>query len=788
MIRVRLCASFFAIIWLINGCAMFDDTGAKKPASNGLISTPPSYYSTPKAKYLGTRYKDNLDRMVERIVRNAKTAPLQFANNISSVGGIGFFTHSAAKSADERYLEVVLGTPETFETKGEYSQKVQRLFTLYGFDLLSILSGDSDIYQDRELSGYGLNLAWRNVVAEPTGSRVTLARAIVYLSKEKVRSFLHSEIKQNDLLADAVIFGEEEDGPLALVSYSPQNLAPDFRPAIREDNLASTTESKPAQTIAPAVPPKEPAAKANQKIEIAKNESPAAQAPAAGSTAKQSASETKTEAKTAMATPDENHANASRLMETARGSAEKSKIVQSDAAVTMTTKVPVEDIPSTAVKAANPERKTSEPNSAQAQAEPTSPTTPRAKSTEASPEEQQAPKWVEPAMPSKAASPAPSKLTPQVPLEIREPMTTTPVIESKKIDAEPKPIAEAQKPIPPAVAPSPKPESQKPAPALDQKPTETATTKLPSKKPIVTSQRPDKENPQPVSRPAKDDTHVPVVEVPAKVAALKSAEKVSEGKSPEPNKSESLAVKSPRPPQIIEGKAPASIVPIKPIETQTPEKKSAVTATKTGVDQNDLSKKSREIATSPSIKTSVETTDSAAKPVEKLPVPPPSTRPPVKIAAAEESRTMPAPLIAKTETARSEVKSLSPAAPLLPSQAVREKPDGEQLALLKKPNAPIVENKPLARPAAKILEGFIIQIAFTDKEKAQRWAETMERRGYSVSLTEAGTEGALRVRLGNFTMRDEAERQLRTFKQDGMNGIIINLPQAFKPEARSSIP
>ena len=213
---------------------------------------------------------------------------------------------------------------------------------------------------------------------------------------------------------------------------------------------------------------------------------------------------------------------------------------------------------------------------------------------------------------------------------------------------------------------------------------------------------------------------------------------------------------------MVEDKAPASIAPVKPTETQPPEKKSAVTATKTAVDQNDLGRKSREIVATPSTKTSVETADSAAKPVEKLPMPPPSTRPPVKIAAGEESKAMPAPLIAKTETAPSEVKSLPPATPLLPSQAVREKPDGEQLALLKKPNAPIVEDNPLARPAAKTLEGFIIQIAFTDKEKAQRWAETMERRGYSVSLTEAGTEGALRVRLGNFTMRDEAERQRRT--------------------------
>src|ERR1043165_5471086 len=131
-----------------------DNGGAKKPAPSGLISTPVSYYSTAKAKYLATKYKENLDRIIEQIVRNSKTAPLQFANNISSVGGIGFFTHSATKTPDERYLEVVLATPETFETKGEYSEKIYQLFDRYGFDLLSILSSDSEMYQDRELSGY----------------------------------------------------------------------------------------------------------------------------------------------------------------------------------------------------------------------------------------------------------------------------------------------------------------------------------------------------------------------------------------------------------------------------------------------------------------------------------------------------------------------------------------------------------------------------------------------------------------------------------------------------------
>jgi DedD protein len=113
---------------------------------------------------------------------------------------------------------------------------------------------------------------------------------------------------------------------------------------------------------------------------------------------------------------------------------------------------------------------------------------------------------------------------------------------------------------------------------------------------------------------------------------------------------------------------------------------------------------------------------------------------------------------------------------------------GEQLALLRRPVEPVIERAPVARPAPRPLQGFIIQVAFQDKQKAQSWAEKMTQRGYAVSVTEAGPEGSLRVRLGNFAVRDEAERQLQAFRQEGMSGIIINLPQAFRPEAVSSIP
>ncbi|MEO6162663.1 MAG: hypothetical protein ABIP88_00860, partial [Candidatus Binatia bacterium] len=254
----------------LGSCGLLNDSASKKPSNTGLIATPVTYYSTSRARYLGTKYKGNVDRLVERIVRNSKTASLQFANNISSVGGIGFFTHSATKTADERYLEVVLAVPETFETKGAHSDKVSRLFSSYGPELLTILNGENDIYQDKELTGYGLNLAWRNIIAEPAGNRVTLERAIVYLAKEKTRNFLRREINQNDLLADATIFTVEEDGPLNLVSYRASEVHQEFRPAIREYDIppAAAAKLSPALKIdssdqgkKEALPVREPVAK-----------------------------------------------------------------------------------------------------------------------------------------------------------------------------------------------------------------------------------------------------------------------------------------------------------------------------------------------------------------------------------------------------------------------------------------------------------------------------------------------------------------------------------------------
>ncbi len=592
------------------GCGLFDDSLSKRPSNSGLIATPVTYYSTSRARYLGTKYKDNLDRMVEKVVRNPKTSSLQFANNISSVGGIGFYTHSVTKTADERFLELVMAVPETFESKGAHSDKVSRLFTLYGSELLAILTGDSDIYQDKELAGYGLNLAWRSLVSEAAGNRVVLERAIVYLSKEKSRGFLRREISQNELLANATIFAVEEDGPLNLVSYRAPEVRPELAPAIREDDIAPAPSAptkrpdSPDQIKKESLPFKEPVAKAappKPPLTVAQNNKPLPLKPPVPASPP--------------AKPAVTKAAIAPAPEVAR-------------AVVVKLEAPTAEIV--------------------------------------------------PAVESKA------ELTPETPL-IASAAPAPVAVETIKPIAAPKVL-----PVPMVVAP---PATVAPEPILIGE----ATTKIPAK-PIETT-APILVTPPPVvlNLPASE---APSVEIPA----------------------------APKPPSVVQSPLPQTMP--RPI-----------TANAAALRPDAPSSPPLAIA-------------KAAPPAIEVPT---RMTPPV-------------------------------AAPIADPVAV--KPAAEQLALLtNRPQESAPAKPAVVRPAApKALEGFIIQLAFNDKDRAQRWAEGMEKKGFAVSVTEAGAEGALRVRLGNFVVRDDAERQLRAIKQEGLSGIILNLPQGFRPEARSSIP
>jgi SPOR domain len=484
----------------LTGCASVEEN-TKKNVQLGLITTPATYYTTPKARYLGERYKSNLDRLVERIVRDPKTANLQFANNIASVGGIGFFTHSAASSVDERFLEVIMGVSETFDSKVDHNAKVQRIFSLYGAELLSILSSDSEIYQEKEVSGYGLNLSWRNLASDGAGPRISLERSILYFPKARVRSFLRGDLSQNILLGEAVIFAVVEDGPMKLVSYQPQELKPDSRSPIQEEPLVAgrtptTPETQSEKTGAPSLL-----------------------------------------AKRSITAKEEGESSAESL--------------------SLTTD--------------NPTGYRVQPKSREEHED-----------------------WNE-------TAPAADK-----PTEV--PVASAALIEASK-------------------------------------------TREPS--------------------------------------AIQSQEEARAGKQ------------------------------------QSADREPAVSTEQAKSEPQDVPPK----------------VDLASLPAS--PVLGPSTDAKVEVSLKEQLKEQ----------------------PMLDSKRAKMAP-GEQSAAL----------------SPRVLQGFVIQLVFGETGDARRWAETLERRGFAVSLTEVGGSGSVRVRIGNFTARDEAERQLQALRQEGLKGIVLNLPQVYRPE------
>ena len=295
---MRRCLSLFLLSGLF-GCTLpwEQKTGTAVPASpqvqgndssGGLLIFPSSEYTTEKGRYLGERYNRNLDDILGKIVQDRSTRALQFAPTSFSIKSIGFFRHPASKFPDERYLEVILGVPEVFDEKTDFSAKLDRLFGQYGPALLAILSGDPNILNDKQVAGYGLNFSWRTT----GGSRVTLERGVVYVGKEEARKFLTAEIDRQTLLGKAVIFALQGGTAPQQTQYAapakpfapPAEKAaaalkvdrPEIQQAgVRPGTVMKEEEIKPSQTppvekAASSIPPASPPVEKSQESKVAK--------------------------------------------------------------------------------------------------------------------------------------------------------------------------------------------------------------------------------------------------------------------------------------------------------------------------------------------------------------------------------------------------------------------------------------------------------------------------------------------------------------------------------------
>ena len=225
---------------------------ATKPQNNtppvveaGISLTPPAhyttYYSTQKARALGESYNENLDRLLERLTQSP-IGKMQFSNAIVSLS-LGFFTHSASRPPDERYLEVILGIPDILEAETDVNITVSRLFSQYGREILSILASDTTIAEDQKVAGYGLNFSWRNMLRTPSGPRMTMQEAVIYIPKKKAERFLKQQIDDDELLGTSTLFVRQGENPSQQIRYVP----PPSQPGLPSPSLSTQPADLQAQ-------------------------------------------------------------------------------------------------------------------------------------------------------------------------------------------------------------------------------------------------------------------------------------------------------------------------------------------------------------------------------------------------------------------------------------------------------------------------------------------------------------------------------------------------------------
>jgi hypothetical protein len=225
----------------------------------GIALTPPEhytlYYSTQKARALGESYSENLDRLLERVTQSP-IGKMQFANAIVSMS-LGFFTHSASRPPDERYLEAILAMPDILEEEEDVNATVSRLFAQYGREILAVLASDTTIADDPKVAGYGINFSWRNMLKTPSGPRMSMREAVIYVPKKKSERFLNRQIEHDELLGTSAIFVRQGEKAAQQVLYSP----PSSQPSISQDQEPL---AMPQLAPVPATSLQEPAAEIDQ--------------------------------------------------------------------------------------------------------------------------------------------------------------------------------------------------------------------------------------------------------------------------------------------------------------------------------------------------------------------------------------------------------------------------------------------------------------------------------------------------------------------------------------------
>jgi len=710
-IGVVFCALFLA------RCTLVDEKGPKV-TNTGLIVTPVSSYSTFKARNLAQKYKDNLERIVVEVVRNPTAGKVQFANNIASAGGVGFFAHSASAAVDERYLELIVAVPDVFDVAMGLSSKIDRLLSEYGSELLVILLKDAAIYGDPEVAGYGLNFSWRSLLQNPGGSQVIFERSVLYFKKDEARKFLDHKVAKEAFLSGAVIFAMRGDAPPQQVAYANRESGPVAGATAREETVSESTIAalKPGVTEKdisekdgvtggnePLTTPKSTARKEAEETQAARDDTkkqpeagaqgkkgPEVSGNPAGSAVKAESLPVKGGAgqSPAATSGPENSVTASvnRGSEPQDGKPDSGRVAESSAMPT--------DGPTKIERAQEVEKRDLRAAQPPAPAHETAGAPEKPKQAQVSQAPEAAPS--RPTVASNKQKAMTDKVTAQKGNEAKEKLALTPDPTSPA-----KPVEPAAKPEGFQIAgketsqdlqpPSPKPTSGGlPAPRQIEKPSTPAlvnpagVVNKPESVVVVKAQETKEVKKESVQTAEPARVTRPVEQPEDKIAA-RQAEPIQEARLRKDL------------PQAVTGQKAGSTAP-KPERAQSAKETPAVPAGEQG---GDRAKENRDGGLS----------------------------------------------------ARS-IETAKPAAQAKPAETTT----GVRLAL-------------------KSVEGYAVQLSFPQKIDAQRWSETLSREGYTTSITSIGETDAVRLRVGSFSSPDAAKTLLGRLQKEGLTGFVIQVPK-----------
>ena len=757
-------------------CSLRDE-GDRKGSSAGLIVTPVASYSTFKARNLAQKYKDNLERLVVEVVRNPTTAKLQFANNIVSTGGIGFFTHSASQSGDERYLELILAVPEVFEEGMGLARKIDRLMSQYGGELCGVLLKESAIYADPEVAGYGLNFFWRSAAQSGGNPQIVFERAVLYLKKDEARRFLDQKLTRDALLSGAIIFATRGDNPPQQIAYAgsaPSSLsspaARQEKPAeaavaalnteIKEKDLSSEKEKKVEQKEQKAASQTKAAKNAEmaraprsetrtkQPVEskpAAVQDRPAKERPpdvsgkpaSIGTEGKADQSATKAadrelaEVKSTLKDPASTRASGETSSPASQSAAESviasaKKPAPASSAEKSTAPLPSPG-PTGEVKQQPLITKEATPQPKAAPVEQPQIASPAKVPIKDKPEkmstEAKAPSEAPQSKTDQASAKLAERRTPEAKAELKDTGSTKAFSEANSLKTQSTSesgIASAKKPAPP--------------PTAEKRATYDA--------------EPAREVKQPTSLPKDASSASKQVPLQSKAVPAEQTQTAAPSKEATKEKAEKARV---------EAKPQTESAPVKEAKAaprQTPEQARAEVKLSEPTARKDLTPKAEPIQ---------EATLRKDLPQEvRKPGAPGS-------GAGREEPQLPKDSLAKTEAVppkREAVKERAepviPETKAQPDRAAREK---------------VTEEAGKGQLALKSVEGYVIQISFPHKTDAQRWSEVLSREGYTTSITSIGEGESVRLRVGSFPSQALANNLLARLKKDGLNGFVVQVPK-----------